>query len=231
MKTEEEFEEAIIELIDESLENLREIERIIFTKLYGLSDKHFSILALQSVAMLYAVWERYIQKIFCYYIEYINSLKNSYASYDVHILKYNNEVVFKQFKEYPTNLKRQLSFHEQLTNYYLGNDYIELKSIIDTESNVGFDVLNKLLRQFSLEEFPERCDKYDYPLPTLKESLGKLLYLRNTIAHGGDLMSNDKITKDDYAFYRELVMNLMYAIVEKLHNGISGKTYLRPECR
>ena len=51
----EEFETKLIGLIEERQTVIFEIERALFTKRYKLSNKHFEIFAVQSIAMLYSI--------------------------------------------------------------------------------------------------------------------------------------------------------------------------------
>ncbi len=62
------FEEKLLEIIEERQTVLFEIERALFTKRYKLSKKHFEIFAVQSVTMIYSIWEGFIQQAFQLYI-------------------------------------------------------------------------------------------------------------------------------------------------------------------
>jgi len=62
------FEKELLEIIEEREMVLFEIERTLFTKRYNLSRKHFEIFAVQSIAMIYSIWEGFIQQTFQLYI-------------------------------------------------------------------------------------------------------------------------------------------------------------------
>ena len=81
----EEFEQKILELIEERERNLFEIERTLFTKRYKLSQIHFEIFAVQSITMIYAIWEGYTQRAFQLYISELNSLNMNFN-------EFNNEI-------------------------------------------------------------------------------------------------------------------------------------------
>lgn len=109
-------------------------------------------------------------------------------------------------------------FQEEYEEYEEENNF-------NTESNVGFSVLNKLLLQFSLQPFPEHWERYTYPDSNLKDTLNTFLRYRNGVAHGGDISSEEKITQDVYAKYRMLVDDLMYSMHDKFMEGIQNRTY------
>jgi hypothetical protein len=102
-----------------------------------------------------------------------------------------------------------------------------LYSQINAEDNLGFDILNKILKTFSLDPFTEHWKKYKHPNPNLKESLNTFLRYRNGVAHGGDISSEEKVTQEVYVKYKNLVRDLMYEIQLKMVTGLKDKTYLR----
>ena len=51
------------------------------------------------------------------------------------------------------------------------------------------------------------------------------LEYRNGIAHGGDISSNEKVTQDIYIKYKNLVVTLMYAIMDKMIEGLKSQSY------
>jgi len=136
------------------------------------------------------------------------------------------ENTFKQFKDYPQKEKRKTNFYSQLSLFFLTKNYT-LYSQINTEDNLGFDILNKILKTFSLDPFTEHWKKYKHPNPNLKESLNTFLRYRNGVAHGGDISSEEKVTQEVYVKYKNLVRDLMYEIQLKMVTGLKDKTYLR----
>ncbi len=214
------------ELIEERISVLFEIERAIFTKRYSLSSKHKDIFSTQSISMIYSVWEGFVQKSFNFYIDELNKI--NFEFYDLHdeIVIHHMENSFKQFKEYPGNDNKKIKFFISLKEFHVNND-CSISRIINTESNVSFNVLNKLLKSFSLEKFPEHWKDYAHPNPNLKESLDLFLRLRNAVAHGDDLVSEDKVDQKVYIRFKKMVTDLMYEIRSKMLNGIENKTFLK----
>ncbi|MEG1716909.1 MAG: MAE_28990/MAE_18760 family HEPN-like nuclease [Lachnospiraceae bacterium] len=215
-----------LDMIEEREFVLLEIERALFTKRYKLSKKHFEIFSVQSISMVYAVWEGFVQNTFRDYIQYLDSLHIQFALLDNSITIFHMENKFKQFYDYPQKDTKKIAFYAQLAEHY-ENNIVALCPIVNTESNVSFEVLNKLLKQFALEPFQEQWEDYHYPNPNLKETMGTFLRYRNGIAHGGDTSSEEKVTVEVYEKYRRLVVDLMYGIHAKLENAITDERFLK----
>lgn len=220
------FENEHLSIVEQYVTSATDIERIFFTKRYKFSKKHYSLLAVQSIAILYSYWEGYVQKSFGLYIEYINSLNVDFDLLSNEITVFHMENTFRQFRNYPQKTNKKVAFYDELRIHFEDNRH-RLFPVVDTESNIGFAVLNKLLRQFSLEEFPEYWEQYTYPNPSLKQILDTFIRYRNGVAHGGDIASEEKITQDVYEKYRKLVSDLMYSIHDKFMAGIQNCTYLK----
>lgn len=163
------FESKHLSLIEQYEESARDIERIFFTGRYKFSKKHYSLLSVQSISILYSYWEGFVQNSFRLYIEYLNSLSIEFYLLSDEIVVFHMDKTFKQFKNYPEKSSQKIAFYEKLQNHFSDTRH-GIFQIVDTESNVGFGVLNKLLSQFSLEKFPEYWEKYTYPNPNLKET-------------------------------------------------------------
>jgi hypothetical protein len=216
------FEQALLEQIEERESTLFEIEKVIFTKRYKLSQKHFNIFSLQSITMIYAVWEGFIQKSCQLYIEKINSLEIEFENLSDEIQVFHLENTFKQFKQYPEKKQKKVKFYAELAGFHQ-IDVHQIHGHINTQSNVSFENLNIILNTLSLEAFKETWGIYTHPKPNLKESLKTFLRYRNSVAHGGDISAEEKVTKEVYEKYRDLVRNLMYEIYERMQYGIKNK--------
>lgn len=220
------FENNHLSIIEQYESSAIEVERVLFTGRYKLSKKHYSLLSIQSISILYSYWEGFIQNSFQMYIDYLNSLRLDFSMFSKEITVFHMDNTFKQFKQYPNNPSKKVAFYEQLKHHFVHEKQI-LFRVVDTQSNVGFNVLNNLLTQFSLEPFPEHWDKYQYPNPNLKETLNRFVKYRNGVAHGGDISSEEKISQTLYSYYRHLISDLMYEIHNKFLDGINEQKYLR----
>lgn len=220
------FDVALQEIIEERVSVLFEIERAIFTKRYSLSSKHQDIFSIQSISMIYSLWESFIQKSFNLYIDELNKVGINLHDFCDDIVIQHMENSFKQFKEYPEKDNRKVSFFASLKEFH-SSDSCSLSRVVNTESNISFKVLNKLLKSFALEKFPEHWKDYTHPNPNLKDSLDLFLRLRNAVAHGGELAFEEKIDQKVYVRFKELVIALMYEIRLKMLYGLKHKKFLR----
>lgn len=219
------FEKELSKIIEERVTVLFEIERVLFTKRYNLSQKHFEIFAVQSISMIYAIWEGFIQKSFQFYINELNDLKIDFNEFNHKIIIFHMENSFNQLKSYPEKPKKKINFYTKLEEFFETKQH-NLSLQINTESNVSLEVLNKLLDSFCLEIFKEHWGKYKHPDTNLKEALVGFLRYRNGVAHGGDISSEEKVTLLVYKKYQNLVTDLMYEILNKMSTGLKNRTYL-----
>jgi len=220
------FDAAIQEAIEERLTVLFEIERAIFTKRYSLSLKHQEIFATQSVSMIYSIWEGFVQTAFNLYIDELNKMDIKFYDFSDDIVIHHMESSFKQFREYPSKDKQKVKFFQDIKVFHDESSQA-ISRVVNTQSNVSFSVLNKLLKTFSLEQFPEHWKDYKHPNPNLKNSMDLFLKLRNTVAHGGDLVSEEKVNQGVYNRFRNLVRDLMYEIRLKMLDGLEKQTFLQ----
>lgn len=218
------FENKSLLLIEESQEVIREIERAIFTKRYELSSKHFTIFSTNSISILYSIWEGFIQKIFGLYIDEINKEEIELFSLCDNLIILCKEKKFRQLKEYPQKSGGKISFIKKLKEFY-SRDVHLIPRVINTESNVGFEVLNRLLEQFNIETYSEQWGNYKYPNPNLKENLFLFLKLRNTVAHGGELLPEESIDQKMYLRFKNLTLDLMYDLRDKMLDSLTNKKY------
>ncbi len=222
----QDFEANLLALIEERKSVLTEIERTVFTKRYNLSKKHLEILSIQTVAMVYSIWEGFIQQAFGLYIDNLNSLDIPFAHFNPAIQLFHIEHTFKQFYVYPEKPSYKVNFHEKLRVFHQQTQHT-IHRVVNTGSNVSFEILNRTLEILNLEKFMPHWESYNYPNPNLKETMENFLRYRNGVAHGGDISAEEKITQEVYSRYRKLVVDLMYAIHEKMMKGLENQTYLK----
>lgn len=221
-----EFENKSLSLIEERKEIITELERAIFTKRYRLSEKHFKIFSTNSISILYSIWEGYVQNLFGTYVDYLNAQQINFFSFNDAIVIYCKEREFKQLKAYPEKPQKKIVLIRKMASFYSRNIQ-EIPRVVNTDSNVGYEVLNRLLEKFGLEKYPPYWEKYTHPNPNLKQSLTLFLKLRNTVSHGGELLPNERIDQEEYKRFKNLVVDLMYDLREKMLVGIESKTYLK----
>jgi hypothetical protein len=223
------FETKLLEIIDESETALTEIEYVLFTKRYNLSQKHFNIFTSQSITMIYSIWEGFVQRAFQLYISELNKEKIEFLNFSGEITIFHMESTFKQLIQYPQYDTGKINFYSQLDAFF-SNKYQDLSPQVNTGSNVGFAALNRLLKIFCLKPFDNYWENYQHP-KNLQQSLDAFLNHRNITAHAWNIIAYEKKHIPDvhktYKEYQKLVLDLMYAIREKMMDGLKDKTYLK----
>ena len=210
------LEQEIISDIQVRLNSMSSIKTL--TSRYSFLEHDKDLLLQHSIPMIYSIWEGFIQQAFQVYIRILNTLELTCDTLCKPILIFHLENKFKQFTEYPKNINKKSTFFNELNRFYhIGK--VDINPIINTESNVGFNVLNKILTEFNLkniQEYPEK--KY-----SLKEKLDDhLLNKRNRIVHGETI----SVSIDNIMEAVELVTRLMDLVFERIKNGFIDKTYL-----
>lgn len=205
---------------------LYEIERVLFTHRYNISRKHLDIFSIQSIAMIYSIWEGFVQNAFSLFVKEINSNNIKFVDLSEEIELFCIESTFKQLKEYPKEANKKKNFLSHLHRFF-SKEIQPIHHNINTNNNVGFSVLNRLLLTFNLEPLPKHWGNYQYPNSNLEEILSTFLKYRNGVAHGGDLRSEEKVTQEVFEKYKNLIIDLMFDIYNKMIDGLERKTYLK----
>lgn len=217
-------------LIDDYEDVLTQIERVLFTNRYRFSKRHNEIFRVQSLAMIYSIWEGFMQRSFGLYIKYIDELNVEFLKLNDEIIIFHMENTFKQLREYPAKKTKKIDFINRLYDFYQISQH-PLYPCVDTENNLGFDVMNKLLEQFGLTRFPECWDEYTYPKSSLKVMMQNFLRYRNGIVHGGDVSNEEIVTQEVFDKYKRLILKLMDGVHDKFIYAINNKTYFKVEYR
>ena len=183
------------------------------------------LLSVQSISILYSYWEEFIQNSFGTYARYINDQNIKIQELSDDIMLWYMENKFKNIRQYSDKKHKRIKLFKDLSLFYCSSDYVEMPTIVNTESNVGFDVLNRLLETFSLEKFDESWGEYNYRTETLKNRMKTFLRYRNGVAHGGDISNEEKVTQEVYNKYRKMISDLMYEIRDRFLYGLKNETY------
>ncbi len=190
--------------------------------LHDFSDSHKEFLIKYTIPTIYAVWEGFVQNSFQIYIRELNKLNLTKNDFCLNILTHTIESSFPQLKEYPQEFNKRINFINRLNNY-LQETFI-ITSIINTQSNVELEVLNRLLHRFNLDLIP--VNPYRIQLQTL-------LKFRNRIAHGDISLVINHDNMDDFKERIEKFIILIIDLMEKVHNIMhegfnNSKSYLKP---
>lgn len=172
-----------------------------------------------SIPIIYSIWEGFVQTSFQTYVREINRMNLPIDKICKSILVYNTESRFRQFKQYPTKTNQKASFFDKLNQFFKSSSF-EINPKVNTESNVGYKVLNRIMEDFNLE----RINEYPKPRYSLEVELDKfLLKIRNDVAHGNNAI---KLGRDDLERAIALVEILMELVFENIKKGfLVDKTY------
>lgn len=215
------LEEEIQSDIDERKGLLLQTKTIPLRYNFSNSDEQHFIN--YSIPIIYSIWEGFVQTTFQTYIREINRLNLSIDLICKPILIHNIESKFKQLRQYPDKLPRKVKFLSELRSFFNTNP-IYVSPTVNTQSNVGFNVLNGLLASFNLGSIPE------YPQPgfSLKVELDDfLLKIRNDVAHGQNAILVNRDDVERAIKLVELLMDLMYS---KIREGfLTEESHLEKE--
>ncbi len=166
-----------------------------------------------SIPAIYSIWEGYFVTTMQTYIREINKLGLEINELNEYYLVHNTEVSFKQLHSYPNKHSQKIHFLRDIQNYFVSTSPIYINPEINTESNLGFNVLNKLLERFNLKTIPE----FPRSRFSLKDELNDfLLRIRNGVSHGNYPY---QINRNDLERAIALVEELMFLIYESIKDG------------
>ena len=145
---------------------------------FKLNNQEVSFLIRGTIALVYAHWEGSIKSQLSSYIKFLNVLlKEKYIELD----NYDNEILDLIFqpaiKTLSHNTKeKRLKGIESFRKLYFDKEILKIDAneVIDTKSNLSFEVLSKLFDKFKVQQLDNINDKF----------IEQLLKDRNSIAHG-----------------------------------------------
>ncbi|MDP2097254.1 MAG: MAE_28990/MAE_18760 family HEPN-like nuclease [Methylobacter sp.] len=187
----------------------------------NLSDEQKQILKKHTIPALYSLWEGFVKDAFTHYIKEINSLNITFDkiapellahSIDTHYLR-NNEYLNEMPKDFQKSIKRITNFVNHFKDDVARN-MVVIPATFPTESNINYEVIRKIFIRFNLETLPK--EPYE-------KNLNKLLWYRNSIAHGDFSIPIETQIIDDFS---QLVIDLMSEVLLKIDDGYTNKTYL-----
>jgi len=176
-KTLEKLEDNLTQDITWRTQELVNLQNEIDTK-FQIDNQEVSFLVRGAIALIYAHWEGSIKTQLSAYVKFLNMLlKNEY----IELKDYDNDMLDLLFTPIIQTLRqntkeKRLKGIEQFKALYFEQVILEIdsKEIINTKSNLSFEVLNSLLEKFQIEKLDS----------SNKVIIEKLLKNRNAIAHG-----------------------------------------------
>ena len=154
------------------------------------------------------------------YLREINKLGLKIHELSKHYLLRETECRFRQLKEYPKEMKKRQNFLLDLMTYFREDTPMFLKLDVNTESNLGYGIMNGILNYFNLSTVEDHIDHDAY---SLKDDMDKfMLYTRNGIAHGDPTVT---VSTEDITKAISLVKRLMNVIEDVLCEGFDNEVY------
>lgn len=169
-----------------------------------------------SIAMLYAHWEGHIKFCAQIYIIYLKHISPRYKNMTNNFIQMS---IGEKFKD-GFSVKRfssQKEIFDYLTNDLEDKFSVSEQVVIDTESNLKYEVVFNILDQLGL----------DTEVFSLKENFinSKLLKNRNSIAHGDRI--SDKDVTDTYVELESELIHMIETFQNLVRNAASNKAYLK----
>ena len=165
------------------------------------------------VPAIYALWEGFVKNSFELYGKEINSSGLPLASLHENLLTHaiNNHDKLALDRE-RTNFKTQKEFSLLIREFL--NRPFPLQNKLPTKSNVNSEVLSDLFCKYNIGELEQKTGK----------RLDKLLWFRNTIAHGDNSIPVKEEHIDEFA---KLFQDLMLDLFNRIDFAVKNRTYLK----
>lgn len=181
------------------------------------AKKHKKIVLIRaSITLLYSHWEGHIKHCSLVYLNYLNNIGISYEKLNDNFIQLSLSEKFREgfsIKKFYS----QREIHKYLTEPIKENFKINEDIVINTESNLKYEVFSNILNQLGLS-----TDLFE-----LKENLinSKLLKCRNAIAHG-DRLSTSEI-EQTYSEIENELLNMIRTFQNLVINAATTKQYLK----
>ncbi len=174
------------------------------------------VLMRASIAMLYAHWEGHVKFCAQVYLTYLKHIAPSYSQMTDNFIQMS---LGEKFKE-GFSIKRfnsQQEVFDYLTQQQDAKFDVNESVVIDTESNLKYEVIFNILGQLGL----------DTTVFELKENFinSKLLKCRNAIAHG-DRLGDEDLEETHEELENELLL-MIQTFQNLVRNAAENKAYLK----
>ena len=170
--------------------------------------------------IIYAEWEGFFVYALSLYFREVNKLHLCLDDLNEKYFVRNADKKFKQLKEYPSDYGKRLTFLKNLLTYFRNTGEVDLQTEVNTESNLGFKVMNAILNGLNLKPIEDHIDHSAY---SLKNDMDKfLLDKRNGLVHGDPAST---VTSEQVTNAISLVERLMELTKESILEGYMNEVY------
>jgi hypothetical protein len=247
----------IAKIKEELLDDIEQ-KKVLLSKLrqipsqYKMAESDAAFFITNSVSTIYAIWEGFVQENCQNYLREVQGLNLTKEQINTNLLVFGFENSFKQFNNYPANyppqdkIEKKENLINNLSSFFSSPEF-KILHTLNTESNLGFEALNKIMLQLNLGKFLENLElenfdnylgsslvnilnnTYDvvksgkkYPL---KKELDYLLNCRNAVSHGNFksiVVNNEMISRTI-----KVVEIAMEQVMDKIVIACEQQKYLK----
>lgn len=166
------------------------------------------------ILLMYSHYEGFVKESLILYIYYINDLKIKKIDVISNLKVLSLESALKKKMSTQLNFDGFLYLFNNFTQLNDGIFYIREKTIIDTKSNLNFDVLLTNLTRVGI------CSE---PFKDLEKDINAFVNRRNEIAHG---VYKNLIQKSEYERWERMFNRICSDFIRLLTNAVENKEYL-----
>jgi len=178
-------------------------------------EERRSALIRAGVALLYAHWEGFVKQAATLYLNYVSMQGLRYDELAANFLG----VAIKRALDEAADTKKAKTY-TRVAHVFGSSLHQRAKlpyDVVDTQSNLSVDVFTNILCLLGLQRDPYA--------PQEKPLIGRLLHLRNNIAHGRWM----KVDEEEYQQLHQGIMNLLNLFRNDIDNATLTAAYRRPE--
>lgn len=177
---------------------------------YGLSSSDVDTINRCAFPIIYAEWEGFFVFAMSLYLREINLLNLTLDQLDDKYYVLLCEKSYKQLKDYPDKFNKRKNFLIGLKTFMRNTGPVSLMTNVNTESNLGFDVMNTILGIYKIEKLEDHIFHDAY---SLSSKMSLFLDKRNGLAHGDPAAT---ATTNDISEAMQLVDLLMENVKEHI---------------
>lgn len=207
------FKEQLAALADDRRNNLTHVERVSTT----FPAQHIlgSMANAMAIAMVYAQFEGFVKDALQLYVEFVEDQKIPQSEAIPCLVAYSWRPSFKKMRA-KGGLEDQIRFtEERIAALAKPLEFGRNERMIDTRSNLRFEVLDGLARTLGLDRTPLRSQK---------NKLDALVHKRNSIAHGDRAA---KVSEVEVGEALSCAQTLLDVVEQSLHKAVDRRAYCR----
>lgn len=194
--------------IESRLSNLTSLRTM--SSRYSLSSKDKDAMHRCAIPIIYAEWEGFFSYAMSLYFREINKLGLKLDELDSQYYVLLCEKSYPQLQSYPEKLPQRQRFLNSIKMFMRNTNAVSFSTKVNTESNLGFKVMNSILHLYKIEMIEDHINHDSY---SLKDAMDKFLTQRNGLAHGDPSIT---ASEDDITVTIQLVEIAMEHVKENI---------------